>query len=255
MGSYDWVDHEYLVGLKSQGLVTSTFLRLEAARREKLLDALFAESAKSGPERINIKAVAESSGLPVGSLYQYFGDRERLARFAALLVSRKLSGELETVFPYLEALPLRDALTQYLKGGIEWSFQAAASLRSFVVAAYGSSLKGSLFDPQKAGSPDEGAADGDDWFVASLIRPVAEALYCLIRRLFEAAEARGELREGLDLEMAAKLANALMIAVGDARMMPGLDRYYRLYEGCAEPDSRVDAAIDFICRSILRSAG
>jgi AcrR family transcriptional regulator len=136
MGSYDWIDHGLLTEFEAGGLVTSTFVRLDETRRDKVLEALFEASSKIGPERINIKEVAKLAGIPIGSLYQYFGDRESLARFATLLISKKLSGDLELFIPYLEALPLREALTLYLKNGIEWSVQegqyAHSSLRHTV---------------------------------------------------------------------------------------------------------------------------
>jgi hypothetical protein len=94
--------------------------------------------------------------------------------------------------------------------------------------------------------------DPDDWYTKSFLRPVAESILSIVRRIVAAAFARGELREGVDIETAARLANVLMIAVGDARMMPGLDEYYRLYNDCPAPDSRIDDAIEFICRSLLR---
>jgi AcrR family transcriptional regulator len=245
MGSFDWIDHALLAEFETEGLITSTFLRLDDDRRTQVLEALFAESARSGPERINIKTVAKTAGVPVGSLYQYFGDREKLARFAAVLIARKLAGELELFAPYLEAMPLREAMTLYLKSGIDWSVQESASFRSFVAAAYGAAPKGSVF----AESVEE---EGDDWYSAALVRPVAEALQSLVRRIVLAAAGRGELKDGLDADAAARIANVLLIAVGDARMMPGLDAYYRFFGGTEAPDSRIDEAIEFICRSLLR---
>jgi AcrR family transcriptional regulator len=245
MSSSSLVDHDFLVELEGRGLVKSTFIRLDEERRAQVLDAVLEESARSGPERLNIKEVARLSSVPVGSLYQYFGDRESLARFAALVLARKLSGELEASVPYLEAMPLREALISYLSYGIEWSVKEAASLRSFVVAAYGGASFGSAFAEEPEG------ADGI-WYVESLIRPVASAMQELVRRVFAAARARGELREGLDVEAAARLANVLLIAVGDSRMMPRLDEYYRLSNPGSTTESGIAQAVDFICRSVLR---
>jgi AcrR family transcriptional regulator len=246
MSSLPSIDHDLLVELEDRGLVTSTFVRLDDERRVQVLDAVLAESARSGPESINIKEVARRAGVPVGSLYQYFGDRDSLARFAALVLARGLSEELLSCIPYLEPLPLRDALTSYLSYGIEWSVKEAASLRSFVAAAYRGAPVGSPFS-------DESAASGADWYVETLIRPVAAAMQEVVRRFFAAAAARGELGAGLDVEEAATLANVLMIAVGDARMMPRLDEYYRLSERGATTEAVVARTVDFICRSVLRA--
>jgi AcrR family transcriptional regulator len=245
MGSLPNLDHDFLTELEGRGLVTSTFVRLDEERRGLVLAAMLDESARSGPERLGIKEVARLAGIPVGSLYQYFGDRESLARFAALYLARKLSAELESCIPYLEAMPLRDALAAYLSYGIEWSVKEAASLRSFVAAAYRGAPLGSPFEEESGGS-------GEDWYVESLIRPVSAAMQEVVRRAFAAAAARGELRDGLDVEAAARLANVLMIAVGDARMMPRLDEYYRLSEPGTTTEASVARTVDFICRSVLR---
>jgi AcrR family transcriptional regulator len=231
MGSFEWLDHNFWLEIEDKGLVTPTFLRLDEERRDQVIEAVLAESAKSGPERINIKEVAKSSRVPIGSLYQYFGDRERLSRFATLLVMRKLGGELEGYLPYLEALPLREALILYLKSGVEWGVQEAASFRAFLAAAYGGSA--------------------DDWYLDYLVRPLALSFQRLMRRLVAAAGARGELKKGIDIDTAADLANVLIIAVGDARLVPALDEYYRLYTDGSSLDARIEAAVDFICRSIL----
>lgn len=232
MSSFEWLDREFWAGVEAKELVTPTFLRLDEERRDKVIEALLAESSRTGPERINIKDVAKSSRVPIGSLYQYFGDREHLARFATLLVMRKLSVEFEGYLPYLEALPLREALSLYLKGGVEWGVQEAASFHAFLAAAYGGS--------------------SDDWYLESLVRPLALSFQAFMRRLVAAAGARGELKEGIDIDTAADLANVLIIAVGDSRLIPALDEYYRLYGEGASLEARVEEAVDFICRSILK---
>jgi len=248
MSSQPWIDHDFLVELESRELVKGTFLRLDDERRDQVIDAVIVQSAVSGPERLNIKEVARQAAVPVGSLYQYFGDRESLARFAALALARSLSKELESCVSYLEPMPLREALSAYLSYGIEWSVKEAASLRSFVAAAYCGAPLGSAF-AEGAGRTSEAARD---WYLESLIRPVAASMQEVVRRVFAAAAARGELRAGLDVEAAARLANVILIAAGDARMMPRLDEYYRLYGPGSTTEAGIAQAVDFICRSVLR---
>jgi AcrR family transcriptional regulator len=253
MGSSSWITTSLLEKNRSHGFLTSTFLRLEESRREKVLEAILTESARSGPEHINIKAVAKLAGVPIGSLYQYFGDRETLARFATVLVAEKLSGDLASWIPYMTEMPLREALSTYLSSGIEWSVQEAASLRSFVAAAYGGGSRGSVFFPgDQEGEKTEKSAPGSDWYLESLVRPVAEVMQDAIRQILKAAEARGELKEGIDAEIAARFVNVLLIAVGDARMMPRLDEYYRLFTANAPQRDTIADAIDFICRSVMK---
>jgi AcrR family transcriptional regulator len=70
---------------------------------------------------MNIKRVAERAGVSVGSLYQYFYNREGMLDFAVELCTRYVKEAFDQFRPYLSALPLRQALEYYLTGGIEWS--------------------------------------------------------------------------------------------------------------------------------------
>lgn len=241
-----------LADLEASGFVTRTFARLDEERRGTVLAAIFDEASKAGPDRILIKDVAARSGVPVGSLYQYFGNRENLARCATLLVARKLVGDLEAWTPYLAEMPLREALSAYLRSGLEWGSAEAASLRSFVAVAYGSAPRSSPFDAMRdTGHGGAGGAGGaDEWTRANLVEPVAAALQAMVRAVFRAAEGRGELRAGLDAEVAARLAGALLIAVGDSIFMPGLDSYYRLFDRDHGAGAMIDEAVDFIARSV-----
>jgi len=247
-----------LADLEASGFATRTFLRLDEERRGAVLAAIFEEASKAGPDRILIKDVAARAGVPVGSLYQYFGNRENLARCATLLVSRKLVADLETWTPYLAEMPLREALSTYLRSGLEWGSAEAASLRSFVAVAYGSAPRSSPFGTMRdmsrsggTGGDGDGAGAGDEgWPRKTLVEPVAAALQGMVRAVFEAAERRGELRVGLDVEVAARLAGALLIAVGDSIFMPGLDSYYRLFDEAHGAEAMIDQAVGFIVRSV-----
>jgi AcrR family transcriptional regulator len=246
-----------LADLEASGFVTRTFARLDEARRGAVLAAIFEEASKAGPDRILIKDVAARSGVPVGSLYQYFGNRENLARCATLFVAQKLVGDLEAWTPYLADMPLREALSAYLRSGLEWGSAEAASLRSFVAVAYGSAPRRSPLDAMRdtgrgvGGEAGGSGGSGDDeWTRKTLVGPVAAALQGMVRAVFLAAERRGELREGLDAEVASRLAGALLIAVGDSIFMPGLDSYYRLFDREHGADGMIDQVVDFIVRSV-----
>jgi AcrR family transcriptional regulator len=246
MSSFPWINAEILKGLETEGLITRTFSRLDEGRRDEVLSAIFEEATKSGPDRIAIKDVAVRAAVPVGSLYQYFGNREKLARCATLLVARRLVAELEKWTPYLAQMPLREALSAYLKTGLAWSREEAAVFRSFVATAYGSAQRGSVFAFEESQAKDEG-----EWTMRELVEPVAAAIQGMVRAIIGGAAARGELAPGVAPEEAARLAGALLIAVGDASLMPGLAAYYRLFDEAHGPEPMIDAAVDFICRSVM----
>jgi len=224
---------EELAELRARNLVTETFVRLQPERRNAVVGALLEQAAERGADGINIKLVAREAGVPVGSLYQYFPDREGLVRAACAMTAARLGSAFAAALPYLVDLPLREALETYLVEGIAWSRREGAFLRAFGVAAY-------------RGAVVRGDAELRKAFVA----PVAEALFGLIRALVEAAEARGELRRGIDIEGASRTTHALLCAAGDALLFPGLDDYYLLYGDGAPPESRIKCIVDILCSGL-----
>jgi AcrR family transcriptional regulator len=206
------------------GLVTRTFRRLDSDRQMAVIQAILDEAAEIGPADINVKRVAERSGVSVGSLYQYFGSREKLLAFAIQLAVRSTTEMFETYRPYLVEMPLAEALTGYLQGGIEWSQQQVGLVRFFAAAAY----------------------RGDEVSAEKIVRPIAEIMRSIIRDVLAAAVNRGELRPDLDLEAAASLANTLLIALGDAQLIPGLNVYYQAYSPELPPQRIMDALLGLI---------
>jgi AcrR family transcriptional regulator len=243
MGSYDWIGRDLLEELHAKGLLTSTFLRLDEARRGAVLEAIFAESARRGPELVAIKEVAAAAGVPVGSLYQYFRDRRNLIRCAVVLNARKMTTDLEAWAPALAAMPFREALAAYLLSGLEWSREESISLRAFVAAVYGSATRGSPFGSAGA---EGGIEEDEGWLRRELVKPVAAAIQSMLRAVVQAASERGELRAGIDVEATARLVNALLIALGDASLMPGLEEYYRLFDETRPPEAMMVAAIELV---------
>ena len=122
--------------LEGQGLVTRTFRRLDPARQQAVIQAILDEAAEKSPTTLNIKQVAERAGVAVGSLYQYFGNRDNLLAFAVELCVHQMTDLFAMSRPYLMEMPLREALTAYLTYGIEWSQTQQGFVQFFGRAAY-----------------------------------------------------------------------------------------------------------------------
>ena len=75
------------------------------------------------------------TGVSIGSLYQYFPNREGLLDFAIELCVRYTTGMFQEYRPMLAAMPLKDALSAYLMGGLEWGQTATGLVRFFGRAA------------------------------------------------------------------------------------------------------------------------
>jgi AcrR family transcriptional regulator len=112
-------DQAWLNELQRRGIITGTFMRLNPARREKIVSGILEEAALKGPSSINIKEAARRADVPVGSLYQYFNRRQGLLDFAVEIITKQLIAAFTYFKPYLQDLPLHEALQAYLQGGDE----------------------------------------------------------------------------------------------------------------------------------------
>lgn len=223
----DWTQlHTHILHLEDEGLVTRTFRRLDPDRQHVILNAILDEAIEKGPTALNIKQVAARAKVSVGSLYTYFTNRDGLLAFAVELCARFLTDDLNQYTPLLAAMPLREGLTAYLMGGLEWSQTQVGLLRFFARAAY------------------HGESELDE----RLVRPVATALREMVGAILQAAAERGEIRSDVDLEATTRLVHALMIAVGDSQLLPYLNTYFQVNDG--PPEQVRSALLDLITKGI-----
>jgi AcrR family transcriptional regulator len=213
-----------ILELAKSGLVTRTFRRLDPDRQEAVVNAILEEAGEKGPAAISIKQVAERAQASVGSLYQYFGSRSGLMQFAVKLVVQSVVALFKLGQPYLASLPLREALKSYLTVGVEWGQLQGGLVRFIARAAY----------------------QGDPDLSESVVRPIATVMRKTTRDMLTQAAARGEVRPTVDVEAASRVINVLMIALGDAQLLPYLNTYYQATDGEVTSTRLLEAALDLI---------
>lgn len=213
-----------ILELEKKGLVTRTFRRLDPDRQTAIMEAIFAESGEKGPSELNIKKVAERAGISVGSLYQYFGNRDNLLVFARELAVYLTAMTFQAYAPDLAALPLEQSIPAYLAGGIELGNTETGLMGFFAAAAY-------------HGSPSDRE---------SIVEPIAQSLLEVIKAMLKAAADRGEIRTDLDLDLTARLVNTFLIAVGDASLLPNLNAYYQLYSPQNSSEKVLETLVDLL---------
>jgi AcrR family transcriptional regulator len=218
----------YILQLEQEGLVTRTFRRLDPQRQQAILNAILDEAAQQGPASLHIKRVAHRSGVSIGSLYQYFKDRDTMLTFAVELCVRYTTTIFKQYQPFLAAMPLRDALAAYLTGGIEWSRTQTAFLQLYARAAY----------------------QGDPELAERLVLPIANVLREMVTEILTQAQARGEIRPQVDLPATARLVHALMIAAGDSQLLPYLNHYFQVIDPSLPPERMLAALLDLILKGI-----
>ncbi len=217
-----------ILDLEKNGLVTRTFRRLDPERQAAVVNAILDEAADRGPANLNVKQVAGRANASVGSLYQYFGSRNGLMKFAVKLVVRSVVALFELSRPYLLEMPLREGLRAYIVEGVKWSQGQAALTRFFARAAY----------------------QGDPELSDSVVRPVATVMRETVRAMLERAAARGEVRAGVDVEAASRVVNAMMIALGDPQLLPYLNTYFQVTDDEVSPERVMEAAIGLVMDGI-----
>ncbi len=221
----DWPQFpSYIIQAEQDGRVTRTFRRLDPPRQQAVIQAILDEAALTGPAALNIKQVAGRAGVSVGSLYQYFGDRDCMLSFAVDLCVRFVSDSFDMFRPYLAAMPLNEALVAYVSGGIEWSRAEAGFLRLFARAAY----------------------QGDPELAQSLVLPISDKLREMVSEMLTQAARRGEIRPQVDLEAITRLIYGLSIVVGDSQLLPYLNSYFQVISPEVTPERIRAAMLDLI---------
>jgi TetR/AcrR family transcriptional regulator len=225
----EWTQvQQHILQFEQEELVTRTFRRLDPERQQAVIAAILDEAVEKGPTALNIKQVAERAGVSIGSLYQYFGSRDGLMNFAIELCVRYMTDLFNSYRPFLTAMPLRDGLTAYLTGGIEWSQTQAGLLQFFARAAY----------------------HGDTELADRVVKPIATTLRGIVHAMLVAAQQRGEIRSDLDLEATTRIIHALTIAVGDAELLPYLNNYFQVKDKKVSAQKILDALLALIMQGI-----
>ncbi len=229
MPVFDWSQiHAHILQFEQEGLVTRTFRRLDPERQQTVIHAILDEAAEKGPTALNIKEVARRADVSVGSLYQYFGNREGLLDFTMALCVRYMEDLFKQIAPMLSTLPLEEGLRYYILGGVEWSHTEAGLVRFLGRAAY----------------------QGDPALSESVVRPLAGAMRATVEQLLTQAVERGEIRQGIDFEATVRIINALTIAVGDALLFPFINDYSQVTDSEMSTERVIDAMIDVVLRGI-----
>jgi AcrR family transcriptional regulator len=220
--------HTHILELERSGLVTRTFRRLDPERQQLVLNAILEEAIERGPTAINIKQVAVRAGVSVGSLYNYFENRETLLDFTIELCTRYMLDIFTAYKPMLVSMPIREGLMAYLLGGLEWSRTQMGLVRFFLRATY----------------------QGDPILQKRVVDPISEVMLEIVREMLKQALARGEVREDIDLEATTRVVHALMIAVGDSQLLPYLNSYLRVTDDEIGPERTMEALLDLVSTGI-----
>lgn len=91
---------------------TQTFFNLKEAKQDRIICAALTEFAKHGYKNSNLDRIVKIAGIPKGSLYQYFENKDDLFVF----ISRKAIQSMWKLFQeHMEESPARDCFDMFAK--------------------------------------------------------------------------------------------------------------------------------------------
>jgi AcrR family transcriptional regulator len=213
---------------EQQGLVTRTFRRLDLPRQMAIINAILEESSINSPAEMNIKKVASRAEVSIGSLYQYFNNKEGLLNFAIALTVQQTISSFNEFLPYLDQLSFEEAYNIYLSYGLEWGEQEQQFVRFFAKAAY----------------------ENDTQLHEQVVKPISGCMLGIIRKMVELGQESGEIRSDLNADMLSRLLHAISIMLGDPVLLPYLNHYFQVVNNEFTPDTPINLIMEILHNGI-----
>jgi AcrR family transcriptional regulator len=214
---------------EQQGMVTRTFRRLDLPRQLAIIDAILEESSINSPTGMNIKKVAARADVSIGSLYQYFINKEGLLNFAIALTVQQTVSAFNEFLPYLDQLSFREAYNIYLSYGLEWGEKEQQFVRFFAKAAY----------------------ENDPDIHQQVVQPIAGCMLDIIRKMVQHGQETNEIRENLNPDLLARLLHAISIVLGDPVLLPYLNDYFQIIDENQAANAPINMIMDILAQGIF----
>lgn len=209
-----------------------TFTNLDREKQDRILRVAVEEFGEKGYARASINAMVRRLGIAKGSIFQYFGDKEGLFRFAFSTATEMVKDYLRTVRDRTADDDLFTRLEATLLAGVLFLRKHPVVYRLYLRTLLENQLP----------------------YREIALSSLREYSLKYLRSLLEAAAERGEVREGLDIDQAAFVLDAVMDRFLQAQTVRHLDAGLGLHD-CSEERARrwVRQLVDVLRRGIGRS--
>jgi len=181
---------------------TSTWFRLDVAKRNRVLHAAMREFGENGYSTGSLNTIAREAGIAKGSLFQYFTDKLEFFAYVCDETSRRIREEMER---RIAAIDLDQPVDEWLFDAFcEWTeYMADHPLERGVTAATNFEL---------------------DNNVRAVVRDTANQHYLqVIHPVLELWKERGDIRPDADLDILASLLLMTLPFLALAPYYDGLD--------------------------------
>lgn len=170
-----------------------TYFNLPEQKRQRILDAAVEEFRDNSFEAASVNRMVERAGIAKGSFYQYFEDKKDLFLHILEDIAEK---KLEYLSPVLQNPQGLDLFT-------------------LTREIYASGLRFGLAHPQYLAIGNRLLKDTSSPIYQELMEGNQGKADAIFLAMFQAAQQRGELREGLDLPLMAHLFTTMHVALID----------------------------------------
>lgn len=185
-----------------------TFQNLAKDKQDRITLAAVAEFGEKGYAGASINAMVDRLGIAKGSIFQYFGDKKGLFLFAFDTAMNRVKDYLRSVRDETRNQPLFDRLRATLLAGVLFRMEHPLIYRLYLKILF----------------------EYDVPFRDDLLRSLREYSLEYLKTLLSDARDRGELREGLDLDKAAFVLDAVMDRFLQAQTVDHLDGSLGLHD-------------------------
>ena len=105
-----------------------TFLSLEPEKQKRVMDAALAEFSENAFAKVTIDNIVGRAGIPKGSFYQYFTNKEDLYRHLFRIITEEKKDALESVLPLMEQYGFHEFMRRLYMKGADFNLQSQARM-------------------------------------------------------------------------------------------------------------------------------
>jgi AcrR family transcriptional regulator len=178
-----------------------TFHNLSEEKQQRICSIAIEEFSRNGFARASINTMVKRLQIAKGSIFQYFGDKNRLFLFAFQTAMDQVKRYLKTTRDNTREEDLFTRLEKILVAGIHFLKRHPTIFRLYLRVMFESAIP----------------------FREEVLLSLRRDSHDFLRSLLEQAKVRGEIRDGIDCDRAAFLLDAVMDRFLQARSVPHLD--------------------------------
>ncbi len=218
-------DHLVIYSMRSWVMASDRFNKLDESKKEKILDAAVDEFSVHGFRQASVNRMVERIGIAKGSLFQYFGSKEGLFKVIFNYAVELVRQSLRQVKKETSSADFFERIKESTLAGIRFIQRHPRVYRIYLKMIFQEDF------PLRAEFLQQ-----VHLFSAEYLRPIVEA-----------GIARGDLRQGIEVEMAVFMLDALMDRFLQAYCVPFLDAGARIYQASeADLERKVDEFIKIL---------